>query len=113
MKEKMTAEQLKKAVGSLREAYGDNFAFRAFNASVDLHWNGELGINACCDDGIEEKEVKLPLLSLLPKMREQYPAAERLTGGNAVIGGKPKDEGVHGDYVRYIRLESSGSGREG
>jgi hypothetical protein len=65
-------QDMKDKVRQLKSKYGDNFAFRAFNADFDLHWNGEMGVVLRADDS--DKSVSLWLIS----DEQQHPAAKGL-----------------------------------
>lgn len=47
-------EDVEQAVTTARIKYGDRFAFRAFNISIDVWWSGEIGV--ICDEAPAESQ---------------------------------------------------------
>ncbi|MEO0082696.1 MAG: hypothetical protein ABIL25_10495 [candidate division WOR-3 bacterium] len=99
-KSEVTAAELKELVAQMRCDYGDNFAFRAFNETLDLHWNGELGLLIQADTTEETQEVYLPLIS----DSVRFPAAGRLK--HTKIAAKRSKDG----FLRFVRLEEAKTG---
>lgn len=89
-----TSAKLRELLAGMRSRYGDNFAFRAFNEALDLHWNGELGLLAKADDTEETGEVRVPLISGTVR----FPAAGKLK--HTQVAAKRSKDG----FLRFVRL---------